>query len=353
MIAITKNPTIYINNNASKWFPAHQPITFEVTRKDVNVIQKYVIYGQIQFNLTSRLPSTILVGQSITYVQSNKSITLIVTGFGNNFIRVAYNYSLIGGVLGFINLNDALKGHYVETLISYVDNSNVYQTLGSIKNKVNSLGIAKVSVQELLSTKTINQNDFLYNKINSKQFGEGSKFNIQIRECFNGISGKYTILTDSNVLYYTNSANQTQDKYGYNMGSHVPTYDNGRTDKAKFQSVFKRPTYFVGYPFSLNFIYSENMLNYQLIRKETTKDINGTTIATTSDNLFVAERFFANRIMLKQGYTSNIKTIDFWIETGAATGQRPWTGVDTYAEEGYGKGFGVREVIRTNIGLRP
>jgi len=77
------------------------------------------------------------------------------------------------------------------------------------------------------------------------------------------------------------------------------------------------------------------------------------SIATTSDNLFVAERFFANRIMLKQGYTSNVKTIDFWIETGAATGQRPWTGIDTYAVEGYGKGFGVREVIRTNIGLRP
>jgi hypothetical protein len=98
------------------------------------------------------------------------------------------------------------------------------------------------------------------------------------------------------------------------MGSFVPTFDNTRTDKAKFQSVFNKPTYFVGYPFSLNFIYSDNMLNYQVIRKETTKDINGTTIATTSDNLNMNNRLYANRLMLKQGYTSNVKTIDIWLE---------------------------------------
>ena len=352
-ISITKNPTILINNNPSRWFPAHQPITFEVTRKDISVLRKYVIFGQIEFVIQGRLPSSFAVGQLINYVQGSRNLSLVVTGFGQSTIRVAYNYSLIGGLPGFINLTDAFKGYFIETLVSYIDASNVYQLIGSVKNKVNNLGIAKVSVQELLSTKTINQNDFKYNKINAKQFGEGSKFNIQIRENFNGIIGKYTSLVDANVLYYTNSANQIQDKYGYNMGINVPTYDNYRTDKAKFQSVFKKPTYFVGYPFSLNFIYSDNMKNYQIIRKETTKDINGNTIATTSDNLFVAERFFANRLMLKQGYTSNVKTIDIWLETGAVTIERPWTGRDDYSEEGYGKGFGVREIIRTNTGLRP
>jgi hypothetical protein len=103
------------------------------------------------------------------------------------------------------------------------------------------------------------------------------------------------------------------------MGSFVPTYDNSRTDKAKFQSVFKRPTYFVNYPFSLNFIYSDNMLNYQVTRKEQTKDINGNIIATTTDNLNMASRLFANRLMLKQGYTSNIKTVDIWLESDVAT----------------------------------
>ena len=108
----------------------------------------------------------------------------------------------------------------------------------------------------------LNQNDFLYNKINSKQFGEGSKFNIQIRENYNGISGKYSSLSTNSALFYSNSAKQIQEQYGYNMAEYVPTYDATRTVKAKFQSVFKRPTYFVGYPFSLNFLYSDNMLNY-------------------------------------------------------------------------------------------
>jgi len=337
-ITITKNPTILINNNPSRWFPAHQPITFEVTRKDILVLLKYVIFGQIEFKLQGRLPLGIAVGQLINYVKGNVNYTLTVTGFSQSTIRVAYKVGVIGGLPGFINYTDAYKGYHIETIVSYIDSSNTYKVIGSIKNKVNNLGIAKVSVQELLSTKCINQNDFKYNKINAKQVGEGSKFNIQLKENFNGLVGKATTLVDANVLYYTNSANQIQDKYGYNMGSYVITLDNARTDKAKFQSVFKRPTYFVGYPFSLNFIYSDNMRNYQLIRKENTKDINGNIIANTSDNLFTAERFFANRLMLKQNYTSNIKTVDVWLQSGAVTTETPiirWT----YVEEGYTDSF--------------
>jgi hypothetical protein len=60
------------------------------------------------------------------------------------------------------------------------------------------------------------------------------------------------------------------------------------------------------------------MLNYQVTRKEQTKDLNGNIIATTTDNLNMASRLYANRLMLKQGYTSNIKTLDIWLESNVA-----------------------------------
>jgi hypothetical protein len=317
MISIKKNPSILINGHKSNWFPAHQPITFEMQRIDASIISRSYRNNQITFTLNVIVPSSVKAGHKFSFVQGTKQTLLTIISASGNKIVVAYTSSAYSGVLGYIIFTDSYTSHFIETKVSFI-NGSTYEVIGSIKNKTDLFGLAKVSVQELLSTKCINQNDFLYNAINKHQFGEGSKFNIQIREVINGVAGNYTSLTDANVLYYTNSSNQIQDKYGYNMGSFVPTYDSARTDKAKFQSVFKRPTYFVNYPFSLNFIYSDNMLNYQVTRKEQTKDINGNIIATTTDNLNMSSRLYANRLMLKQGYTSNIKTLDVWLESNVA-----------------------------------
>jgi hypothetical protein len=335
-ITIKSKPTVLINGQKSNWFPAHQPITFEIQRTDAIVLQKYKIGDEIHFKLNTA--SGLKAGQKVNYIQGLYSKTLTIKSVGIDYLRIAYDVTLLGGVVGYFLFTDAYKGHYIETQVLFV-NGTKYEVIGSLKNKTDIFGVAKVSLQELISTKCINQNNFNYKLINLHQFGEGSRFNIQIREVYNGIVGTYTALKDENVLYYTNSSNQIQDKYGYNMGSYVPTIDNARTDKAKFQSVFKRPTYFVGYPFSLNFIYSDNMENYQLVRKEQTKDINGTAIATTTDNLSVNSRYYANRLMLKQDYTSNIKTLDIWIETNGTTIQNPLVGGADYVTSTFIKGF--------------
>lgn len=338
MISIKKNPSILINGQKSNWFPAHQPITFEIQRKDAVVLQKYRIGNEVHFKFNINIPASVKIGQKVNYVQGVYSKTLTIKSITANYLKFDYDSTLLGGAIGFINFTDAYLGYFIETKVSYI-NSNSYETIGTLKNKADIFGIAKVSLQELLSAKCINQNNFNYKTINLRQSGEGSKFNIQIRENYNGIVGTFTALKDENVLYYTNSSNQIQDKYGYNMGSYVPTYDDTRTDKAKFQSVFKRPTYFVGYPFSLNFIYSDNMENYQLVRKEQTKDINGNTIATTTDNLSVNSRYYANRLMLKQGYLSSVKTLDIWLETNGVTTHNPFIGGGDYVVTEFIKGF--------------
>jgi hypothetical protein len=347
-ISIKSKPTVLINGQKSNWFPAHQPITFEMQRVDATVVSKYNVSGvEIHFKLNSTIPTSVKTGQKVYYIQGVYSKTLTVKGISGNILKVAYDSTLLGGVLGTFIFDEAYKGHYIETKVSFV-NGTKYEVIGSVKNKTDNFGIAKVSIQELLSTKCINENNFLYNSINKHQFGEGSKFNIQIREVYNGIAGSYTSLQDANVLYYTNSAKQVQEKYGYNMGEYVPTYDATRSDKAKFQSVFKRPTYFVGYPFSLNFIYSDNMLNYQLVRKEQTKDINGSVIANTTDNLSVNSRYYANRLMLKQGYTSNVKTVDIWLEINGVTTQNQYVGSNDYVNSTY-----VRAFTTYNFYIRP
>lgn len=320
-VTVTARPEKTINGHLAKWNSVHQPINFSMQRKDAAVTTKSLnSSGYIKLKMSAPIPSSVAVGQKIYFFSPSQKYYLTITAISGLYITtdgVTAGY-VFGGSLNYV---DAFKNYYIETRILNVDDSSIYVNLGNQKNKVDITGLATVNVQQWLKTAVIFENKFLYNQINKKQAGEGSKFSVQYREVFNGIAGIYTAI--KGLSYWTNSAKQIQEVYGANMGEYTPTLDNSRTAKAKFQSVFNKPTYFVNYPFSLNFIYSDNMLNYQLIRREITRDVNGVQIATTSDNLSTTQRFFSNRLMLKGGYSSNIKTVDVWLETGAVDAASP------------------------------
>jgi hypothetical protein len=320
-VTVTARPEKTINGHLTKWNSIHQPVNFNLQRKDATVITKSLnSSGYIKLKMSAPIPSTVAVGQRVYFFSPAQKYYLTITAISGLYITtdgVTAGY-IYGGSLNYV---DAYKNYFIETRILNVDDSGAYVNLGSQKNKIDLTGLATVNVQQWIKTAAIFENMFLYNQINKKQAGEGSKFSIQYREVFNGVVGIYTSIVGLN--YWTNSAKQIQELLGSNMGEYTPTLDNSRTAKAKFQSVFNRPTYFVNYPFSLSFIYSDNLLNYQIIRREISRDINGVQTNTTSDNLLTTERFFSNRLMLKGGYASNVKTLDVWLETGSVDAGNP------------------------------
>jgi hypothetical protein len=342
--AIIKRPVQIINGNSFKWLPAHQPITFEVERRDATIAKVQALFSGGQISATR-----LTINAPLSYFNVKKggrvsiftpsTIVYTIINVINDYtfdvnITIGSQVPNIGSTLNFM---DAL--YYLEMKVSYTENNFQYKEIGTLKAKTDSNGIARFNVQELLATKTINQNDFLYNKINEGQWGEGTRFNVQIRQWLYitittpNATNNYSNLVDSNVFYYTNSANQIQNQYGYNMAEYEPNTDTTR--EAKFQSVFKRPTYFVNYPFSLNFIYSNQLENFDIYRLEDQKDINGTIITSSSYLLNLSQRELANRLMLEEGYTSNIKYIDVWLDTQALP-----TEIDPYIW-GEGDGFPV------------
>ena len=336
MITVTQDPSILINGRRSKWFPVHQPISFTLQRRDATVRQRYKVGNEIRFKL-NQMSLSAKAGQTVTYVRNSVTVDLVITSVTGIYLKVAFNPIVNSGVMGFINFTDALIGHYIETKVSYIDASLIKRTIGTVKTKTDSFGNSKVSVQELLKTRCDNSNQFLYNAINKKQLNEGSGFILDTREAFNNIVRPYVA---GNSFYFANGSKQLQDPNGYNMGEFVPKLNFSEN---KFLSVFKRPTYFVGYPFSLSFIYSDLLSNYQIQRNEQTKDINGSVIANTSDNLFSAERNNVNRLMIKQSYLSNVKTLDIWLErTGFAT-------TDNRTGNGYTGGFTFRPLRTRDI----
>jgi len=315
-LQVIKQPVVNINGQLSKWNSVHQSIEFQLQRSDLSIISKTKVSGYVRLKTSSNIPSTVQVNDRIIYVVNNVKRNAKITQIIQPNILVTDSTISGNAYSGSVILLDSYKNYFVETEIFGVDISNNYISLGISRNVSDANGVIKVNVQEWLRTQAEYENKFAYNVINKMLRGEGTRFNIRYRENFNGNTYGFSAMSSTNLFYWTNSAKQIQEAYSQNMGDYVPTIDEDRTDKAKFQSVFKKPTYFPGYPFSLNFIYSDNLTNYSVSRIEKTYDINRTEIAETTDALNMSQRQNANRLMLKQGYTSNIKTVDVWLESG-------------------------------------
>jgi hypothetical protein len=316
-LQVIKQPLVNINGHLSKWNSVHQSIEFQLQRSDFGLTFRQKISGFVRLKIAGTIPSAVQVGHTLKFKTLNVVTTAKITQLIQPNIIVT-DSTLAGTVYGgTVIFTESYKNYYVETEIFGVNDSNVYVSLGTSRNTPTPEGIVKINVQEWLRTQTEFENQFAYNVINKMIRGEGTRFNIRYRENYNGNTYGYSTLSSLNLFYWSNSAKQIQEAYGQNMGDYVPTLDNARTQKAKFQSVFKKPTYFPGYPFSMNFIYSDNLTSYQIIRKEKTFNLNGVEIAETSTNLLMSQRQNANRLMLKEGYTSNVKTIDLWLESGS------------------------------------
>ena len=346
-LVLTKLPQVNVKAKTSKWNAVHHPITFEFQRQDLKVLKAIPSYLDgfgtaipcTNLYVTGSIPTDLKDGMNINYIVNNKKYTgkIFTIDYPNIIYIEKISDTQLNG--GSIILTEYYNSYYVEVEIYGVDDSNTYKSIGFTKSSSNEMGVVKINVQEWLQTYAVFPNKFAYNVVNKRQSGDGGKFNIIWREIFNGVTANipFTSLNPNNVFYWTNSSKQIKDVYSANMGDFNPTLDITRTDKAKFLCVFDSPTYFVGYPFSISFIYSDQLENKEVLKREITRNINGVQIASTADFTNMNERGFVNRLMLKQSYTSAVKSVSLWLEASEiATTKNPIQWTEDYSEEVFG-----------------
>jgi len=345
MISIINKPITKITgdtSNTSKWVGVHQPVEFEVKRKDISIISiQNLSNGDKLFkiNKSDFNNSGLEVGKSFSYLcgpENNKrQFTLTPLNFviGNTVVLI--NVSMVGIIdVNKITNYEAYiivdkKGYFIETFVYQSINNASLSLAGVVRSKTDVWGNAKVNIQKVLSSNVTNENQSSYNKINQPVYNQGGIYNIKIREVYDGFIGPFTTLLNTDNLYFINGSKQLQDPNNFNFGEFVPTLNDSRVSKAKFLSVFDKPTYFNNYPFDVSFIYSDNLLNKQVARVET---INGTP---TNTNLLTNGRGFVNRLKLAGGYASSVKTIDLHLyASNSATTQNPSTGNGTLSTVG-------------------
>lgn len=311
MIEVTNKPEALVNGHLSKWSALHQPVVIEVQRKDASVYLTQQVAGYIRFSLNQTVPSVVQVGQSIFYKNGSVEHTAVITAISVNYIYTDWTATatLTGG---FVNFVDAYENYYLETEIL---SSNLNTSLGYSRNRVDSKGIAKIGIQEWLKQIAVYQNNFNYNEVNKAMVGESGKFRIRSRENYNGTA--QAVSPFYGFWYWANGNKQVLEAFGKNMAEYCPTYDATRTAKAKFITDFEEPVYFEGYPFSLSFIYSDNLLNYQVFKHEQWLDYAGSLVDDNDANLNHAQRFAVNRLTVVGNYDLEVTHLKVRLETGA------------------------------------
>ena len=104
------------------------------------------------------------------------------------------------------------------------------------------------------------------------------------------------------------------DGIGQNMKEYVPKNISG--SEARFLTMFERPTYFEGFPFTLSFLYDEDFGDVYLDRHQQDIDVNGTDVGSeTDDTLFVTGRNYVNQMKIRTPNTG-ADAFNVWLETG-------------------------------------
>jgi len=311
-LLLTNFPQKQVGSNFCKWSSVHQQIEFTIQRKDEILTFGKNIAGKFTIKIASpTVPASVIVGQNVLIVYPSFTLTAkILSILGTVITTDSTKTGTYTG--GFINFIDAYKNYHIITQVYAVNTSNVNEYVGSLTNRCNPSGVAIVSVNDLLSTKCRFENTFKYNVINKRMNGEGAFFNIRFWAVYNGVAQEKS--NSSPTFFWTNSAKQIQEKYGVNMADYTPTIDNNR-ERAKFQSVFARPTLFVGYPFSLSFIYSDNLVNKQIVRYREHLNRNDVVLSADETIIIGTERNYVNRLMISDAIDPDAKIIRVWLQT--------------------------------------
>lgn len=309
-------PEAQVFADISKWTSVHLPIVFNLQRQDSKVLMRYFPGGlQTRIKINGIIPSDVAAGQTLTYFAPNGDTYdfNIVSIYGNTIVT---DSTISGTVYGGFVIYNGRTGYYVKTTVYAIDVNQTYVELGTLNNKMKPDASVTIQIQSYIRSRAVFQNNFEYDVINKAVEGDGGKYGVKIQEVYNGVEQSPSSI--SPIRYWVNGSKQIGEEFGINFAGHCPTIDGTRVgEEAKFLTVFEKPTYFVGFPFSLSFIYSDNLSNYRITREEERFDRNGNSLSTLSTGLDQGQRFAVNRLMIKQNYDSNVKEIDVWLASGS------------------------------------
>jgi len=164
-------------------------------------------------------------------------------------------------------------------------------------------------------------------KANSPDPGNALRFYITYQQFDSSGTASSLVSDQQNPITASCSAMQFGDQNDGNMIEFVP-YAYTLPVKAKFLSAFERPIMFAGYPFTLSFIYNQELGATQLYRNTTQQNINGDQLDLDDDLLDPSGVRKINYLKINEPDQPNTKKLEVYLHTGDEIN-------DYYVEQGY------------------
>lgn len=325
-LLITRRPEKNLSGKVSRWTAVHNPYIFEFTRKDYTVVNTLVYpayhatYPTVKTN-DSSIGTFISSGDTIYLNSGIYNGTYTVHAVSGEYVTIATDYIGVGGG-GYLNAVEVLENY--KLFINVYDGAG--QLLDTIYPKPDSTGLSLVDVSGLIRSQIVTEQACDFININQAEDTLSGAFSIGYGASFtfNDTDITNTETLDDFTYYWLSAARQVDGRnvlgmagHGQNMGYYVP-FNYLVDSNALFLTMFEKPTMWVGYPFSLSFIYSEDFEDVYLDRHQINYDINrNATSAETSSVLYSNQQKYANCLMM-DGTDTNTMQLDVWLETGDA-----------------------------------
>jgi hypothetical protein len=334
-VTITTFPRKTVGSNTSKWVAAHNPIIYQMARRDftVNNVQINTAYNAtkpaVSVSATTALQQSVFAAiaagdrvylSAAPYVGLYEVVSTHVAG--SNY-HIVIDTSYVGVAWsGYLNALDTLSNYWLETQVVKW-NGIAWENVGApLRNYPNTSGVFKLDVQAVIQNLPAFWDSFDYATLNVKDTNQSGFFNIKWRENWDGSTNAFTNVLANNRHFFVNAARQIGAQYGQNMFEHVPF----EPSNAKFLSGFERPVFFPGYPFDLAFIYSDAISGHPVHRMERLRGVDGVTSAPSSTLLDASQSVYVNRMLTSESF-GNAASVDVWLESdpsGPPTGGMPY-----------------------------
>ena len=319
----------------SRWQSNRLPYIFELQRKDILVtsITNYNGTALIQVALPSTINEDVnyqIILNSINGIYKNAVGVIIST-----YVSGAYSYAVTtiqyGGNESGGYYNTSRKEAYRTSirLIGVTPTTNQVTEFGTLYGTPNASGLSKMDISGLLSYAMQKQNLFPFNVRNLKDIYSYLSFKIYYNATYNIGIYPYTEFpndiadTDGKtpITYYAiDGVKNLLQQYGQNFADFLVTY---KEREVKFLTEFQTPTYFVGFPFALNFIFDSSLaINKQGITLEEDEfDSTGNNTNHYDDYIDKSQNSSVNHLMITGNYQAGTEYVEVWLEANGTAGE--------------------------------
>lgn len=350
MIILTRPERLHVNNPANyiRWQSNRQPFLFQFGRYD-NFATIVNSGGFIRANL----------GSWLGFVPPlNSKVTLVLPQINQNNVQVGF-VPFVGTITSsnFAQLYFITDipfpvnyGNFANVLFSAKENYKIYLTvtafaptlgneyvIGTLVGTPNGEGKVNIDVRTLCEYEMKKLNRFGYDVRNELDYSGWLRFRI-------GYKAQYTynqanvidvevpqeLINGNPVNYYAvDGSKYLLSEYGQNYADYVPQLTALPLPlHVKFLTTMPEPTYFIGYPFSLNYINSEFIIGQSITSEEDELNGNLSLVGHQDFNLITLKDVGICHLMLSGTYNAQTEFVDVWLEAGGVAS-------NLYVQENY------------------